>query len=211
MKLIASGQLGKNGALFHENEIVEHLSVSRTPIRDAISKLAGDGLIEIIPQVGMRLKEFDDNDLREIFTVRECVEPYASIIFLEQLQSIPREFEEKVSQLELISKRMKWAADESNINEFLLQDTMFHSLIAQCAGLSLVTNIIGQIGDRIRVVGFISTPDKKSMNVVVKEHLAICKALRSKDKTRIETATIVHINRTKIRLEKGHKRQIFNL
>ncbi len=65
------------GARSAELDLARQLSVSRTPIREALSRLAAEGLVELSPNRGARVANWTSEELWEIFEVRLRVEPYA--------------------------------------------------------------------------------------------------------------------------------------
>ncbi|MGH3274111.1 MAG: GntR family transcriptional regulator [Streptosporangiaceae bacterium] len=65
------------GARIAELDVARQLSVSRTPIREALSRLAAEGLVELSPNRGARVTSWTPDELREIFEVRLRLEPYA--------------------------------------------------------------------------------------------------------------------------------------
>ncbi|MCD2185976.1 GntR family transcriptional regulator [Actinomycetospora soli] len=66
------------GARLGEVELAERLGVSRTPIREALSRLAAEGLVEVLPHRGARVVSFSADDLDGIFDVRLALEPRAT-------------------------------------------------------------------------------------------------------------------------------------
>src|SRR5262249_20109196 len=65
------------GARIGEVDLARQLSVSRTPIREALSRLAAEGLVELSPNRGARVTSWSTAELREIFELRLRLEPYA--------------------------------------------------------------------------------------------------------------------------------------
>ena len=65
------------GAMLNEEALREDLHVSRTPIRDALSRLEQEGLISILPKKGIVVSGLSINDINFIFEVRLLYEPYA--------------------------------------------------------------------------------------------------------------------------------------
>lgn len=63
--------------LINEEVLREELNVSRTPIRDALSRLEQEGMISIIPKKGIMVSSLSINDINMIFEVRMLYEPYA--------------------------------------------------------------------------------------------------------------------------------------
>ncbi|MEO8888155.1 MAG: GntR family transcriptional regulator [Jatrophihabitantaceae bacterium] len=73
---ILSGAIAA-GARLGEAELAERLSVSRTPIREALSRLAAEGLVDLQPNRGARVATWSREELREIFDLRLQLEPFA--------------------------------------------------------------------------------------------------------------------------------------
>ncbi len=65
------------GVMLNEEALREELHVSRTPIRDALSRLEQEGLISILPKKGIVVSGLSINDINYIFEVRLLYEPYA--------------------------------------------------------------------------------------------------------------------------------------
>ena len=57
------------GARVPERQLCETLAVSRTPLREALKVLAAEGLIELLPNRGARVREFAEKDIREVFEI----------------------------------------------------------------------------------------------------------------------------------------------
>jgi DNA-binding GntR family transcriptional regulator len=74
---ILGGDLGA-GAHLGEVELAERLGLSRTPVREALGRLAAEGLVEVLPHRGARVVSFSRDDLDGIFDVRLALEPQAT-------------------------------------------------------------------------------------------------------------------------------------
>lgn len=68
----------KAGERLAEKELAEILQVSRTPVREALSRLAAEGLVEIAPNRGARISSWTPHQVAEIFDLRLLLEPVAS-------------------------------------------------------------------------------------------------------------------------------------
>lgn len=65
------------GTRLGEAELADRLSVSRTPVREALSRLSAEGLVELQPNRGARVMSWGRDELRRIFELRLQLEPYA--------------------------------------------------------------------------------------------------------------------------------------
>src|SRR5207248_7463852 len=75
--LIVSLELAP-GAVIDERELIERLEIGRTPIREALRRLAHEGLVEVYPRRGMFVTGVDVRELARLSEVREVLEPEAA-------------------------------------------------------------------------------------------------------------------------------------
>jgi DNA-binding GntR family transcriptional regulator len=66
------------GARLGEVELAEQLGVSRTPVREALRRLAADGLVEVLPNRGARVAQWTPDDLDEIYELRALLESHGA-------------------------------------------------------------------------------------------------------------------------------------
>ncbi|MEJ0066169.1 MAG: GntR family transcriptional regulator [Caulobacteraceae bacterium] len=81
---IRDGRLGQGQRLVVA-DVTRKLGVSNGPVREAIRRLTGEGLVEIVPHKGAAVREFSNRDVREIFEVREVVEGLAARLAAERI------------------------------------------------------------------------------------------------------------------------------
>jgi DNA-binding GntR family transcriptional regulator len=74
---ILSGEIAP-GARLGEVELAEQLGVSRTPVREALRRLAADGLVEVLPNRGARVAQWTPADLDEIYELRALLESHGA-------------------------------------------------------------------------------------------------------------------------------------
>src|SRR5436190_6022784 len=66
------------GRLFLEQELADQLRMSRTPVRETLIRLEQDGLVEVRPRHGMRVRPVSADDVREIYEILTCLEATAA-------------------------------------------------------------------------------------------------------------------------------------
>jgi DNA-binding GntR family transcriptional regulator len=66
------------GARLGENELADVLGVSRTPVREALSRLSSEGLVEVLPNRGARVATWSPHDLENIYEIRALIESHAA-------------------------------------------------------------------------------------------------------------------------------------
>jgi DNA-binding GntR family transcriptional regulator len=78
------------GALIDERWLIESLGIGRTPVREALRRLAGEQLVEVFPRRGMFVSGVDVRDLARISEVREALEPEAARLAAERATAAER-------------------------------------------------------------------------------------------------------------------------
>jgi DNA-binding GntR family transcriptional regulator len=73
---ILSGKL-RPGERIHQEAVAEHFGTSRSPVREALKLLQGEGLVVVLPNVGARVSRLDPRELEEVYWLREHIEPAA--------------------------------------------------------------------------------------------------------------------------------------
>jgi DNA-binding GntR family transcriptional regulator len=77
VEMIRSGQLRPNERL-HQVQLSERFGVSRTPVREALLRMEQDGLVYTVPRHGMFVRPLSQEDVRQIYELRELLEPWAA-------------------------------------------------------------------------------------------------------------------------------------
>jgi DNA-binding GntR family transcriptional regulator len=88
--LIVSLELAP-GALIDERELIERLEIGRTPVREALRRLAHERLVEVYPRRGMFVTGVDVRELARLSEVRELLEPEAARLAAERATDADRE------------------------------------------------------------------------------------------------------------------------
>jgi len=115
-----------SGARLGEAELATRLSVSRTPIREALSRLAAEGLVELQPNRGARVASWSTEQLREIFELRLLLEPVAVRMAVPKLD--PAQLDELD---ELAAEMMRRGSDLTAMVEL---NRRFHGIFIAAAG-----------------------------------------------------------------------------
>src|SRR4051812_47393251 len=139
LQLIFTGELHGGDRLIEE-EVAERIGVSRTPVREALSELAGVGGITLKPNHGAIVREFGANQIREIYHVRKILEAEATRLCAERINDESlREIREKTQEfLNASSRGADWSGDAMAL------DQQFHELLANSCGNERLTEEIGR-------------------------------------------------------------------
>lgn len=183
------------GITFSESVLTTKLHISRTPVREALSILVRDGLIEQIPQVGIRIREVPEEAAEKLLKLREVVEGFVA----GELATSA-----KGADLEILSdllRTMSVAAKEKDSLRFLNADTEFHRKIAELSGYAAAADLLRSLRDQIMVMGseILSYSDQKVTREVISEHKAIFNSIKKGNKEEAREAVISHIRKLRER------------
>jgi DNA-binding GntR family transcriptional regulator len=127
---ILSGAIA-SGTRLGEADLASRLSVSRTPIREALSRLAAEGLVELQPNRGARVASWSTEQLREIFELRLRLEPYAVRI------AVPRLGDEQLAELDELAAamtRLGKPGRTQQLEKLFELNRRFHGMFIDAAG-----------------------------------------------------------------------------
>ena len=130
-----------------EIDLSEKMNVSRTPIREAIKRLADDGLVKVEPRRGAYVANISIKDMLDVFEVREDMEGFVAKLAAERITE-----EEKV-QLKEIAKEYEEALETADKERIIELDEKFHNFIVSCSGnetLSELVNYVQELSLRFR-------------------------------------------------------------
>jgi DNA-binding GntR family transcriptional regulator len=124
------------GEYMREVELSEALGVSRTPVREALSRLASEGFLERVPQRGVRVPERPFRDQLELFPIVSALEMLAGELALPQLG------EKEIARLKQINVRMRAARRARDAALLADLNNRFHHLFCQGSGNKRLTELL---------------------------------------------------------------------
>ena len=181
MDWIMDGKL-KMGEKLNTEELARQLGVSRMPIREALKSLEKMGLAESIPYVGVKLVSLEQEDVLQIYLMRQLLEPLAAG---EACKKITEEQEEIHKEYIPIVE-----ADEIDAKKLYLQNRKFHFAIYSISEMDRVCAMIESLWDTLSFFKLIygrdvikNTNGAKNM---IAEHQGYIDALKDRDAERLK-------------------------
>jgi len=174
-----------------ENNIAEDLKTSRTPVREAFQRLVQDGLVERVPQGGVRVTVITPRMIKEVFGIRAVLEVYAVELACDNI-----EVETIIRLKELAQQARKLlSSPEANDPEGLITlwkiNTSFHETIYRAAGSEHLLKLVSQLNSLVRRFRFLSM--RKTRIRAWDQHELIIKYLEDKDKAMLGELMKAHI------------------
>lgn len=183
------------GRFISEKEIIEMLQVSRTPIREALVKLAQEELIETIPQKGSFISLIDLNLVEESRFVRETLESAIVRQACELLSS------EQVLQLQhLINLQELCVAQRNYVRLFELDEEFHRSIIVGC-GNTRTWGLLQQLGTHYNRIRYLRLAVNDDWDIIWSEHREIVRAILEKNPDQAEQAMHKHLRRVSFEKE----------
>ncbi len=183
------------GELLTENALSQKLGVSRTPIREAIGRLAQDGLIEETPR-GALVLGVTEEDITVIYEIRARVEGYAARLFAEKADAEAlASLRENVELQEFYSGRGAAASSGKLSSSFL--DSSFHETIYENCGSRVLEGILTTLHKKVRRYRRASYEDPKRAEAATREHRAIYEAAAARDGELAEELVKRHVGNAK--------------
>lgn len=175
-----------------EQRLGDLLAVSRTPVREALLRLLGEGLVVRAPDGGYFPVAPDVIVAHHLYEVRRALELQAL-----QRPAVTGGRHERRSLLEL-QEDWQAAADETYepSASFVLLDESFHVRLAEAAGNPVLVDMLRQVNERIRMVRMQDFLDLERIEATISEHLGIVEAVIEGDITEAELRFCSHLDRS---------------
>ena len=191
---ILSGQLPA-GSELQEVALSSELGVSRGPIREAIGRLAAEGLVTVRPRRGAVVRSLSKQEFLEAYQVREALEMMAVRL------AVPRLEQEQFNRLDELVAEMQRYAENEDVSAFFEANAAFHAEVFEASGngklQELYRQLLGQMGRyRTRSVAL-----RGSLQRSVSEHRSIIRAARKGDADRAVHLMSEHIRVPQRRLQ----------
>jgi len=178
------------GAAIAEHDIAARFGVSRTPVREALLRLAGEGLVDIKPQRGTFVARLSLRRIEEALFVRQAVE----CMILERVTAR----EDRVgiaARLAAIVAEQAAAIDAGDVGTALDADTRFHRALVVASGLDGVWSVVAEARDLHHRIRAIAVPELGSAAQAIRDHRAIVRAVRDGDAARAMRTMTAHLAR----------------
>ncbi len=175
----------------NEKEIADQFQVSRTPVREAVVRLAAEGFVEIISHREAVVREVSYKELKEIFQVLGVLDKLAVGLIADQIK--PAE----LTQLEKMTNRLERTYIVSEVEKFIELNYSIHETLWE--GLKnkndFLLKELNYCANQVKLCSYPLTSAFKNPKILKKSmiaHKEIIEALKSKDKKRLETVTFDH-------------------
>jgi DNA-binding GntR family transcriptional regulator len=168
--MIVDGQLAA-GARINEVHLSRQLAISRTPLREALARLAQEGALRSVARIGYFVRPLTVEEFEQLYDIRPILDPEAL-----RLAGLPSR--ERMQQLQELNDAIGRARDSDAIIN--LDDEFHMELIAGCPNQVLI-DLIRQIIQRTRRYEMALMRESRNVAVATANHKEIMTALRKRD------------------------------
>lgn len=170
-------------------EVARRLGISRSPAREAVARIAGDGLATMEPRRGAVVARITAADLREIYELREVLEGLAARLAAERARK------EQLAELRELVEAHRAAVGAGDVARHMDLDQAFHLAIRKAAGNRRLLEPLDRLQGQVRIAMDTTRRSPGGMPQALAEHEAILAALEAKDAARAEAEARAHIVR----------------
>lgn len=177
------------GTVLNENELVQEVDSSHTPIREALSRLEQENLVKIMPKKGIWVTDVQMSDVRDVYEVRELIEPH--IIRRWGCNISKDELREYIESCE---KALKCSGNEKGKIE--LDDKLHDMILSSCRNAHLYRTL-KQLQDQTRRMRIMTGDRNSRLKYSIAEHIEITKCILDDDYEKAVEAMIYHLQQGK--------------
>jgi len=163
------------GAWLDEQAIAAELGISRTPLREALKVLAGEGLVRLEPRRGCYVAELTEQDLDDIFPVMALLEGRCA------WEAARRAASADFSELAAIHKDLERHAAANDADRFFEANQAFHAAVQRIAGNRFLAQMIDDARKVLKLTRRDSLRLDGRLRQSLAEHRAILAALQQRD------------------------------
>jgi DNA-binding GntR family transcriptional regulator len=187
----------KPGEKLSEQRVGDAYNVSRTPVREALSRLAAEGLLEIIPNRGAFVAGFSRSDMEDIFALREICELQAVRWAIERIT------DERLEEFDEILEFMEFYTTKRDTKKLMEINTNFHQLIYIASECRMLRHILSSHQIYIRHSRLTRAYGEEDLPAILREHRRVFDAFRVADVEEAVRAMRAHIENSRSRAMGG--------
>ena len=174
------------GERLNEVQLSQALGISRGPLREAIQRLASEGLVEAVTHRGAYVRSFSPNELADFYELRIALETHAVRVAARQAPA------ESIAELNQLLDETESSMDVDSTGAYPA-DQDFHARLARLAAKPPLMNALTEIDRKIQLARARSAHQPRRARTALDEHRAIVAALSARDGDKAATLIEAHL------------------
>lgn len=192
---ILTGVLVPNERLV-ELQLASEFNVSRTPIREALKRLAAEGLVSVEPLRGTVVRDIDATEVEDIYTIREVLDGLAVNLAAQRITA------PDLAKLHLLGELMQESARARRWEAVVQINIKFHEVLYSAARNERLALIARSLQDAVHHYSSMAFTDPERVAEVLEEHEEIVAALETRDAKQAEALARRHMARARSNLSR---------
>ncbi|KUP91512.1 transcriptional regulator NanR [Tritonibacter horizontis] len=180
------------GTAISETHLAAEHGVSRTPVREALLRLAKERLVEIVPKSGTFVGRIPVSALIEALVARRALE---SVVARRAAEVATQS---AVLELRALVERQREIVTPEDLPRFHQVDEDFHAMLAKMAGYNGIWELVRQIKLQVDRYRHLTLPQEGRVGMVIKEHAAVVDAIERGDTVAAAEAMETHLDKLQL-------------
>ena len=178
-----------DGGRVPERQLCEMFGISRTPLREALKVLAAEGLIDLLPNRGARVRQLGKRDLEELFDVMGGLESLAGRLACETIT------DEEIAEIERLHYEMYGHYLHRNMHGYFQANQRIHERIVAASRNETLRTIYANLAGRLRRVRYSANfaRERQRWTEAMREHETILDALRRRAGSELADILFQHL------------------
>ncbi|MEE5989840.1 MAG: putative HTH-type transcriptional regulator YdfH [Firmicutes bacterium ADurb.Bin354] len=177
------------GTRLLEVHLADEMGVSRTPIREAIRVLEQEGLVIMRPRRGAEVAKITVPQMRDVLELRTVLDVLAVELACE------RATDEDIKEIEKAAKEFEQAVYDGDLHVMIERDTVFHRMLVAGSHNKKLIVVNHDMEDQVNRYRYETEKEASARGTLLKDHEAIIKAIKERDKNAASEAARVHVSR----------------
>lgn len=171
----------ESGAFIREADLAEAMAVSRTPVREALGRLASEGWVERIAHRGFRVPERSLDDLMNLYPVLQALEALAGEL------AFPKLGEAELAEMEAANAAFEEALEQNEILDAVELNDRYHAVLSDRCGNPVLKELLEDIRGQVRRLevmdfrGVLEDVGGKTHRIWVRQHEGVIDRVREGD------------------------------
>ena len=187
--IIFNGEL-IGGQRVPEKVLCEKLSISRTPLREALKVLASEGLLVLLPNRGARIARLTTAEVDEMFPVMGALEGLAGEIACRRIS------DDEIDEIRALHYQMAAHHKRGELSEYFAANQQIHGKIMAATGNATLGEIYASLAGRIRMARYRANFSQTRWDQAMAEHEEILAALAERNGPRLTKVLRIHLENT---------------
>jgi DNA-binding GntR family transcriptional regulator len=178
-----------DGGRIPERQLCEMLGISRTPLREALKVLAAEGLVELLPNRGARVRQLSERDLAELFDVMGGLEGLAGRLACENIMDA------EIAEIERLHYEMYGFYLHRDMHGYFRVNQLIHQKIVEASRNAALKGFYLSLAGRIRRVRYTANfaRQRERWGEAMREHETILDALRRRAGSELSDILFRHL------------------